>query len=191
MPKFLLTLLAALMLGACANTPAPVKLQPIGFINGAPMKVDAPRIDIIESYVSPMRAPNVEHELMQSPAALVKAWMRDRLRAVGRGGEFRVVIKDASVIAEDLPLKRGLEGALTRQQAVNLNGRIVVSLEYSRKNGADAMVTVTVAKSRTLPEGLSPIERDQANYNFIRDLGVDLDRELQQNIDASMREALL
>ena len=155
------------------------------------MKVDAPRIDIVDSYISPMRAPNVEHELPQSPADLVKAWVRDRLKAAGRGGEFRVVIKDASIVAEDLPLKRGIEGALTRQQAVNLVARIVVSLEYTRRNGADAMVTVTVAKSRTLTEGLSPIERDQANYNFMRDLGADLNRELQQNIDASMREALL
>ncbi len=191
MRKFIPALFAAAILTACAQTPAPVVLPAIGFANGAPMRVDAPRIEIVESYHSPMRAPNVEHEFSQSPSALVKAWVRDRMVASGRGGEFRLVIKDASVVAEDLPLKGGIEGALTRQQAVNLKARIVVALEYTRKNGSDAMVTVTVAKSRTLAEGLSPIERDKANYAFIRDLGTDLDRELQQNMDASMRDALL
>jgi len=83
MRKHLLTLAAVLVLGACANTPTPVELQPIGFANGAPMKVDAANIQIVEILCSPMRAPNIEHELLQSPAALVKAWVRDRLRAVG------------------------------------------------------------------------------------------------------------
>ena len=117
--------------------------------------------------------------------------MRDRLKAQGRGGEFRVVIKEASVIAEQLPLKGGLQGALTRQQSVNLNAKIVVSLEYSRGNGNEASVVVTVARSRTLSEGLSLTERDDAYYKFTQDLAADLDMNLQANMDSSMREAVL
>jgi hypothetical protein len=183
--------LASVLLAACAQTPAPVAFAPISFVNGAPFKIDAPRIEIVEVFSSPMTPPHIEHLLPSSPTTLVRSWVRDRLQANGRGGSFKVVIKDASVIAEDLPLKGGIEGAFTRQQAVNLNARIVVSLEYYRANGADSSVAVTVSRARTLSEGLSPIERDKAYYAFVKDLASDLDRELQSNMIAAMRDAML
>lgn len=186
-----LAICSAFLLAACAQTPPPTPFPPISFTDRAGLSVDAPRIQIIEQYASPMRAPHIEQDLPVAPMTLVKAWFRDRLKAQGKGGEFRATIKEASVISEDLPKKGGIEGALGRQQAVNLTGRFEVLLEFSRKNGAEANVTVNVSRSRTLTEGLSPIERDKAYYAFMKDLGDDLSRELQTNMENNMREALL
>jgi hypothetical protein len=182
---------SAFLLAACAQTPPPAPFPPISFADRAPLAVDAPRIEIVELYASPLRPPHIEQDLPVAPMTLVKTWLRERLKPQGRGGEFRAKIKEASVISEDLPKKGGIEGALGRQQAVNLTGRIEVLLEYSRKNGAEASVTVNVSRSRTLTEGLSPIERDKAYYAFMKDLGDDLSRELQTNMENNMREALL
>jgi hypothetical protein len=186
-----LAICSAFLLAACAQTPQPTAFPPISFTDRAALAVDAPRIQIVEQYASPLRAPHIEQDLPVAPMTLVKAWFRDRLKAQGKGGEFRAIIKEASVISEDLPKKGGIEGALGRQQAVNLTGRFEVLLEFSRKNGAEANVTVNVSRSRTLTEGLSPIERDKAYYAFMKDLGDDLSRELQTNMENNMREALL
>lgn len=182
---------ALALLGACAQTPAPVVNPPIGFTGRAAIKIDAPRVEIVEAYAAPLRAPNVEHEFAQRPSDLVKAWLRDRLRPAGQGGQFVATIKDASIIAEPLAVKGGIEGAFTKQQSVNLVAKVVVLLEYRRAGGFEATATVSVARSRTLPEGLSLADRDRAYYEFSRELAADLDAQLEANVNDNLRDALL
>ena len=62
MRRIMIAVSMLLVLGACAQTPAKVALPPISFVKGAPIKIDAPRIEIVENYIAPLRAPNIEHE---------------------------------------------------------------------------------------------------------------------------------
>lgn len=180
-----------LLLAACSSTPPPPSFAPITFTDWPPMRVNAPSISIQEDFVSPLAPPHVEYEMPVRPVELVRAWVRDRLRPIGTTGTFRVIIKDASVVAEKLPTKGGIEGALTTQQGTNLIAKISVELDYDQPNQGSATATVNIYRTQTLAEDLSINDRDKAYYRLAKDLAADLNKELEASIMQNLRDALL
>ena len=182
----------ALILAACTSAPPTPSFTPIGFGQYPSMKVNAPRVDVQEDYVSPLAPPHVEYEMPVRPVELVRGWVRDRLRPIGASGTFRVVIKDASVVAEKLKTKGGIQGALTTQQGTNLIAKISVEIVYEQPSqGTSSSTSVNIFRTQTLAEDASINDRDNAYYQLAKDLAADLNQQLETNINQNMRDALL
>ena len=180
-----------LLLNACSSPPPTPSFAPITFTDYPTLKVNAPSIEVQDDFVSPLAPPHVEYEMPVRPVELVRSWVRDRLRPVGSSGVFRVVIKDASVIAEKLPTKGGIEGALTTQQGTNLSAKISVEFDYDQPNQGSSTTTVNVSRTQTLAEDISINDRDKAYYQLAKDLAADLNREIEAGLNQNMRDALL
>ena len=189
--RAILMFCGAVLLAACSSAPPAPSFAPITFTDSAAMRVNAPSIAIQEEFVSPLAPPHVEYEMPVRPVELVRAWVRDRLRPIGSNGTFRVIIKDASVVAEKLATKGGIEGALTTQQGTNLIAKISVELDYESPEQAVATTTVNIYRTQTLAEDLSINDRDKAYYQLAKDLAADLNKQLESNVSQNMRDALL
>ncbi len=181
---FLLAGAAALTLAACESSPPPRPTFPdIRFTERPPMRIDAAAVDIERQFRPTLRPPNVEHLFPVSPERAMENWARDRLQATGTGRRVRVRIVDASVREVELPRTGGVRGAFTTDQAQRYDATVEMSVDVMGDRGfAERSVTAKAARSRSVPEDITPNDRGKVWYELTKELMADLDVELERQI---------
>ncbi len=175
--------IALLVLAACQAPALPPPLSELTYGHLDPINLDVGRIEIVEQYVPPLKAPNVEHEFLTPPATAMRQWAKDRLRAVGEIRTARLVIKNASAIETKLETRRGLRGAFTKDQSERYDVTLDVVLEVRGEDGAAvAFANAVVTRSRTVPEGLSLSERERVFHGMVQSVMNEVNAELEKNI---------
>ena len=183
--KFSRAIACAALVGACATLPDGSGPPPISFGEMPPLAFDVGRIEIDDRYRSPAAAPNVEHLLAEPPAAAVRVWVRDRLRAAGGGGALRVVLRRADVVETRLGSAGGLRGLLTTEQTERYDATIDLSLEITDLAGeVRSRINAEVRRSRTIAEDVSVNERRTIWHELVRALAENMDRTLEERIRA-------
>lgn len=186
-------LLAAVLLlaSACETTPATPSYPEITFGHMPKIPLNVARIEVVDAYKPPLRAPNVEHWFPRRPAAVARRWVKDRLQAVGRAGSARVTIQDASAIEEKLATTKGLKGAVTRDQAFRYVVRLAVRVDVETAGGLGKGFAEAQAKrTRSAPEDITLNDRDKLFFEMTEALARDIDRELEANIRLHLRDYL-
>jgi hypothetical protein len=186
-------LAATLLLTACNDTPPPAPPATLSFANQPKLSLNVGRIDVVEEYKSPQRAPNIEHKLRISPASAMQLWVRDRLRAQAAPGSeaaskwVQVIIKDASVTEKDLPKTSGFKGYLTNDQDKQYDASIAVEVRvYGSAPLSEANAEASARRNITLPENASPAQRNAAIDRLIIDTAQMLDATLEKNMQSYM-----
>jgi len=128
---FLFAMGLSLFLSACGTPVIIQKLPNLTFAHPTPINLNVAKIDVAVHYQPPLRAPNVEHLFPTQPAAAIKKWAKDRLRAVGNSGKALLVIVNASAVEKQLPQKKGFEFTFSRQQSQRYDASVEVRLEVS------------------------------------------------------------
>ena len=181
-----LTVLALLGLAACGS-PSKPSFPQITFAHLPPIRLDVAEIQVIEQYAPPQRAPNVEHTMPVSPAAVMHRWATDRLRPVGMAGVARLLIKDASVVAQPLETTGGVRGMLTEDQAVRYVANLVVELNVSTAGGlGTGFASAAATRTITAPEDITLNRRDMILFELTEALARDLNATLEANIRAHL-----
>ncbi len=176
-----------LALTACESPLPQVSYPELRFNHLPAIKLDVARIEIIEQYSPPLKAPNVEHLLPLAPATAMRNWARDRLQAVGASGTARFIIIEAEVTAVALTKKKGLKAAFTLDQTARYNASLKARLEVEIAGGlGKGFATATATRHRTMPEDMSINERDDALYTLIEGAAIDFNRVMVKNIDAHL-----
>ena len=164
------------LLPACA---APVDpLVPIGFAGKPPLVLDVAAIGT-ENRHRPAEK-DVERLFRQPPAEVVRAWVRDRLRASGSGGTLHVTLRRASVTETPPGPVGGVRALIAperRYEAV-----VDLSVEIADASGVRHRIDVTVRRARTVSDNVSLNEREAIWHGMARALGEALDRTLEAEI---------
>ncbi len=172
------------LLTACEIPLKEVTYPDLRFNHLPVIQLNVARIEIVEQYRSPLRAPNVEHELPLAPAKAMRNWAADRLRAVGKSGQAKFIIVDASVKVALLRKKKGLKAAFTLDQSARYDTRLEARLEIETAGGlGKGFATATATRQRTMPEAASINDRDDALYRFVEATAKDFNRVMAANID--------
>lgn len=174
------------MLTACQTPVQPADAKLPRFLDKGVIRLDAASININEEYQSPAKAPFVEHTFNYSPSDVLKSWVNDRIRTVGKSRRVEVTIMDASVKETSLPKTPGLKGLFTNDQAARYDGTMDVEVRIYDENKA---IAVAEAKangrvSRTLAENASLIERDA----FFDKMSLDLVNETTSELEKNLRQ---
>ncbi len=182
------SLIAGGVLTACQNAPPPrPRYADITFSQYPPINLDVAQIEVVNDYTPPLRPPNVEHLFPVSIAATAERWGHERLRAVGSFGTARVIIRDASAVATNLPRTRGVTGMFTNDQAVRYDGQVEMAVEILDSRGLrQAVVEAGAKRSRTAPEDISLNDRDHMFYEMTEDLMRDINGSLEKNMRSFM-----
>ncbi|MFP6773726.1 MAG: hypothetical protein VCE74_15530 [Alphaproteobacteria bacterium] len=176
-----------LSLTACESPLPQVSYPELRFNHLPAIKLEVARIEIVEHYSPPLKAPNVEHLLPLAPATALRNWARDRLQAVGTSGTARFIIIEAEVTAVALTKKKGLKAAFTLAQAARYNASLKARLEVEIAGGlGKGFAAAEATRHRTMPENMSINDRDDALYAFIEGAAMDFNRVMTQNIDAHL-----
>lgn len=172
-----------LLVAACTTTVSRPVFKKMAFGHLPPLIFNVGRIEVVDEFKSPLVAPNVEHTFPTSPVVAVKRWVTDRVHADGASGILQITIRDASAIRAELETNQDLEAWFTTEQAERIDARIDVQFQIVGDDGqAGSYAAAEAARSRTLPEGASLNERDQAYFDLTAALLNDFNASMEQSI---------
>jgi hypothetical protein len=183
------TLAAALalagMLVACDSAPPKPTYPDIRFTTEPSIRLAVSAVDIRSDFKPTFRAPNVEHLFPVPPSRAAENWAHDRLAAGGGTQHARFTIQDASVKETELPKKTGITATFTKEPAEQYDATLACMLEIVDDRGLPLRsVQVKVTRSRTVLEGITPNDRDQAWYDMTKALMADFDQQMSNEISA-------
>mgnify|MGYP003673874484 CR=1 len=187
---FLLFVLAAPLLGACA-TPPTVDFPALTFKHKTPIRLAVGSVEVINEFRMPFAAPNVEHKMPIAPGPAAERWASDVLLATGGADKLVMVITDASVAETKLKVKKGLQGAFTTDQTERYEGRIAVRLEIrTPENKRRAVAEAFSTRSATIAEDASLADRETLWYGLTEKLLNDFDTAVRPQVSAHLGEYL-
>jgi hypothetical protein len=179
--------LAALGLGACTTTPLAPGLAPVSYAARGAMRFAVARVDVVTSYVPPMRRPNIDHEVPFGPLETMQRWGRERLAAAGGAGRaLRFVVVEAAMTETDLPRETGMRANFTTQQDKRYDLTLAAALELREEPGNLVVASgeARATRFRTVAEGIPIAEREAAWHGLLRQTMDDLDAELERQVRA-------
>lgn len=174
----------SLLLVSCNNGPLHQNLQAPSFKNLPPIGLNVAEIKVVDEYTSPASTPYVEHLFPTTPAEGVHRWVGERIQARGKHNILEVTIKDASVIAVDLPRTQGIQGVFTKDQAKRYDGKLSVELRIYAPGElmSKANVSADITQSQTIAEDATPVEREALFNNLTLQMLSRMNTELEKNI---------
>jgi hypothetical protein len=179
----LISVFAVAVLGACQTTVTRTAIPELTYKHLPAMSFAVARIEIIESYRSPLQLPHVEHLFPTPIAAALRSWADDRLGAAGGTDTMRFIIEDASAVVEELETNKDLEALFTTEQAERVDTRVQVKIEIIDESGAVMAFTSTEAsRTRTTPENVTLNERDKIYDDLTKVLMNDFNTSQEQGI---------
>jgi len=172
--------------------PPPPSPPQITFTRFQPIVLNVGQIDIVDEYKMPMHEPNVEHLIPISPSDAMRAWVRDRIRAGGETKTLQVIIKDASVVASEVPLPPGADpGDVSPDR--RYDARLEVELRiYGTENAmSEASVNVVATQSNTINEKASLSERKAIFRRMVSSVMDSANAELEKQIFQYFNSSIL
>ncbi|MDD9901113.1 MAG: hypothetical protein OXT65_09065 [Alphaproteobacteria bacterium] len=145
------------------------------------------RIDIQNVYKAHEQSPYVDHLMSPPPVAVIGEMLDRRLRAAGSERVLRVIIEDASVVSEKLPVTEGFWGYFSKEPEERFKGSAKVRFELADLHAPDIIIghaEVSTNRNKSVMEGATLAERDRA----LEDLARDLSRDLASGLDGVVRE---
>lgn len=183
-------MLRRLFFAACLSLvalPALAQGGALDFTAKDPITLDVASIDVESEYVAPMKEPNVDHLITITPSDSVRLWASQRLKAGGTQGRARVIIRDASVKEKELERTTGIKGWFTKDQSEQYDGRLQVDIIVDgTARGFSGSVTAIVTRSTSVREDVSLAERDKTMLAMVKEMGTDLDSQLEAAIKANL-----
>jgi hypothetical protein len=182
-----MSLSAVILLSACAaSPPPPLKLPGMSFTQSAPFQLDIARIEVVDEYKAPASEPHIEYDMPVSPESALRDWVRDQLKAVGRRGTLRVLIRNASATETPLKTDQGFTGMFKKEQAARIDLNLDVALQMlDDQQFVIAEVTGKASRSDTEPEGQKLNDRDRRLYDLTYDLVKGFGQEVTPNIPSA------
>lgn len=142
-------------------------LEPLSFTNLLPLVFDLGRIEVVERQAA-SDAADVGHLFATPPAAGVRQWVQERLRASGGEGLLRVTIEEASARATPLETNAEFEDLFTEEQTERLDLRLRVIIEAIDRSGeVRGHASADTRRWRTLREGLTLAERERLYHELM------------------------
>ncbi len=171
----------ALLLGACSSEAPPPAAPPLSYIKSAPFSMDVANVNIVESYKTSSQVPHVEGVFTPTPAAGIRQWVTDRVRAVGAKRVLSVTIKDASVVESEVPSSD--PGSYFHEGGRRYDGRVEVEMRIYSESSAmsDASINVVATRSDTLADHASLSTRKALFTRMNRELMEVMNGELEKN----------
>lgn len=183
--KFMAMFAAVLLLSSCQSAPPDTQTPVLMFDTLPQISMNVARIEIVDGYQPPMRAPNVDHLFKQPPREVARRVLEKQLTANGSNHTLRVIIEDASVVKKDLPVSQGFTGFFTNEQSEEYASRVSLKFQLISDDTPDRVVAdafVLSERTQTLLEDSSPAERDMAFFTLDENIMQDLRKGIEGSV---------
>jgi hypothetical protein len=183
--KWMAMFVAVSLLAGCQNAPPDTQTPQLVFDTLPQISMNVARIEIVDGYQPPMKAPNVDHLFKQPPREVARRVLEKQLVANGSNHTLRVIIEDASVIKKDLPVSQGFTGFFSNEESEEYISRVSLKFQLIADDTADRVVAdafVLSERTQTLLEDSSPAERDMAFFTLDENIMQDLRKGIEGSV---------
>ena len=183
--KWMAMFVAVSLLAGCQNAPPDTQTPQLVFDTLPQISMNVARIEIVDGYQPPMKAPNVDHLFKQPPREVARRVLEKQLVANGSNHTLRVIIEDASVIKKDLPVSQGFTGFFSNEEAEEYISRVSLKFQLIADDTADRVVAdafVLSERTQTLLEDSSPAERDMVFFTLDENIMQDLRKGIEGSV---------
>lgn len=183
-PAFLASLaVLALAAAGCQMPPQKPTFPALTYAYEGPIVFNVGRVDVVSTFVSPMKPPDVEYQAPVPPVQAMMQWGHDRLKAAGGPGVVKLTVTDGRIVDVPLPMKSGIEGFFTKQQSDRYDATLAAEIAvYDDQGNQLGFVRTQAQRSRTVEEGTPPAERDKILFDLTDSLMKEMDKSLDQAI---------
>jgi hypothetical protein len=193
MKKIMTALLIGFALASCSTPeprPAPMQLD---FSNMGRLTIATQDVHVVNrAYSTPQWAPYVGHLFEPRLADAVEKWGNEHIQSGGNAGHGTLIIKEASVTQQALPMEGGFDSWFTRQQATKYVGRVEVTFEVQNPNDrSTGIASAQAVHAVTLPEEPTEAEKYAAYRSLVEDLMKDLNATFNQSVREHMGHFLM
>lgn len=190
-------LCAAGFVAGCASTGTPPPQGPLNatitFGHTQVMAVDVADVELQEPWRQPGTPPHVGHLIPNNPVRIVRAWTRDRLRAVpggpgaAEGSVLRVTLMEGAVTEKPLQVQTGVGGLFRDQADTRIEAVCAVNVDLiDPVTGRIGGISVRVEGKRDILESASLNERDRIRFALMEEIAASLNSELENGIGAEL-----
>ena len=161
------------MLSGCTSAPpAPPADIAITFQHREPITLNVAKIEHVDRYQATLRPPYVEHLHRVTPSMVIRAWIKERLRAVGSRGLVTLIVEEAGVVEEAVSVSDGLGGLFRDEVDTRLIGVIRARFDHVDVGplGGTHSVDVVAEASTEVLESATLNERDLAYFHLVERL---------------------
>ncbi len=96
--KYIFSILAMFMLIGCVQTPPAGHAAVNNFSHIQPVNLNVASIDVQDQYIPPMKAPNIEHMMVNPPYHAAYNLAKRSFNAVGANDELKIIIHEAKIV---------------------------------------------------------------------------------------------
>lgn len=175
----------ALFLSGCVEGPPDTRPPGMTFANLKPVELDVASIEVKNNYTPPMQDPNVEHTFTTPPYVATESLVKKQLAAAGTENVLRVIIDDASVVREELPVTKGYMDVFLKEPSERLKAKVLLRFELYSPAAPDIILgraEVLARREKMLMEEISLADRDRAYFSMTEDLMDDLNDGLRSTV---------
>jgi hypothetical protein len=188
MKKALTTLIMGLALVSCSTPePRPTPMQ-LDFSGMGKLYLSTEDVRVVNrAYSTPQHAPYIGHLFEPRLADAVNQWGVEHLKAVGQAGHATLIIKEASVQQQALPMEGGMDSWFTRQQAMKYVGRVEVAFEAQNpQDHSTGLASAQAVYSVSIAEEPTEVERYAAYKTLVDGLMKNLNQAFTQSVKERM-----
>jgi len=178
---------AVLVLAACEGfMEVDTRPAPLTFADVRPVMVDVQKIEFVNSYRPPAGA--IEHVFPTPPVVAAERLAKTALAPTGGEGVLRVIVNEASVVEEKLPVTKGVVGVFKQEPEKRLVASLKVRFEQASSAAPDivqAHADIVSSRSTTLMKGISIADRDRSYDDLTKAMMSDLENGLKTTVAAT------
>jgi hypothetical protein len=185
-------LAAAVLLAACSTPPPGNAFPEQSWAHKPKIKLLVGEIVVEQSYRDRVEPPNAERQAPRTPSQEMRNWAQRRLLAAGSGGRATLTISEGSILQTDLPAGKGTFSFFSSSAARRFQGTLIASLTITNGSGVTVGRVEAQARQTTeLPQGMSLNEREEALFDMVQALLVNMDREMESQINRHLSDYLV
>lgn len=148
---------------------------------------------MVQTYVPTSMPPHVEMQFTVPPDQAIRRWVADRLRAGGGAANLTIDITEADVMAEELPVRGGIGGALTDQQNRQWTAHLAANVNLRAIDSGQLMATTGfhIEHFITTPQSATPSDLRAAQARLIREAMDDFNHAMEITLRQDMPQILM
>ena len=176
---------ATLFFAAFSGT---VRADTVVFVNKNVLNVDATSMEVKISGSAPQEYPHVGHRSPLTFEDAGKAWAENHFKLTGGSvNQLRINIRNGDVVEKLLPIKKGIKGMFTKDQAFQYDATIDLEIAIVSPDGQ--VLTSASGKAsgfRTAGENATDAEKKQIWSGLVISVFDALDNQLQPQLLTAM-----
>jgi len=174
--------LMVLFITNCTQFVSSTKMPDITFEHIVSRPLAVSQIEVSDKYTPPLQSPNVEHLFKTPPYIAIYNFIQNSYHPAAEQGYVHIIIEEASVVKENLPIESGFKGLFEKPMA-RYTGKVKIRIEARDISGQSVIssghASVLAERSRTIKQDTPLKDKFYMHFELTESLIADVQKGIE------------